>query len=372
MTNEVPLLDLHAQFRTIEPEIRKAIDAVLASQRFILGPEVESLEKECADYVSCKYGIAVSSGSDALLVALMALGIKEGDEIITSPHTFFATAGAIARLGAKPVFCDIELQTYNLDPTQVKSKVTSRTKAFLPVDLFGQSADLAPLVELSQAHSIPIIEDAAQAIGTEYQGKRVGSFGQISCFSFFPSKNLGAMGDAGLVTTHDAALAEKLRVLRSHGSKPKYFHKYIGGNFRMDALQAAILRVKLRHLESWTSARQKNADRYDHLFRDAGLEEVVVPWRRPKDRHIFNQYVLRVPRRDELKKFLADKGIQTEIYYPLPMHLQECFAYLGHKKGDFPKSEEAANHSIAIPIFPELTSAQQEMVVSAIRSFYRS
>ncbi|MFH1262550.1 MAG: DegT/DnrJ/EryC1/StrS family aminotransferase [Pseudomonadota bacterium] len=371
MTGKVPLLDLHAQYRSIESELRAALEKVFASQHFILGPEVEALEKEIAPYVGCQHGIGVTSGSDALLVSLMVLGVGPGDEVITVPHTFFATVGAISRLGAKPVFVDVEPTSFNMDPKKLEKAFTSRTKALIPVHLFGQAADMAPIVDLCKKRNVPIIEDAAQAIGTEYQGKRVGTFGTTCCFSFFPSKNLGAMGDGGMVTTNDPDLAEKLRIYRGHGSKPKYYHKYVGGNFRLDALQAAILRVKFKHLDSWTKKRQENADRYDRLFKDAGLEKfVTLPWRRKGDRHIFNQYVIRGPKRDELKKHLTEKGVGTEIYYPLPLHLQECFRDLGHKTGDFPESEKAANDSMAVPIYPELTPAQQEQVVGVIREFY--
>ena len=372
VNERIPLLDLRSQFRTIEKEARAAIDRVLASQRFILGPEVEALEQEISAYVGCKFGVGVSSGSDALLIALMVLGVGPGDEVITSPYTFFATGGAISRVGARPVYVDIEPNSFNIDPNKVESAITKKTKAIIPVHLFGQGAEMKPILDAADRHGIPVIEDAAQAIGAEYQGRRLGSMGRIGCFSFFPSKNLGAFGDAGMVTTNDADLAEKLRIFRSHGSKPKYFHKWIGGNFRIDALQAAILRAKFAHLETWTKARQRNADRYDRLFTEAGVSEfVTTPWRRPGDRHIFNQYVLRTKRRDDLKKFLAEKGIETEIYYPLPLHLQECFAYLGYKKGACPESERAAQDTLAIPVYPEITESQQARVVETIRAFFR-
>lgn len=372
MTETIPLLDLHAQFRSIESEIRAAMDRVLESQHFILGPEVNALEKEIAAYARCQYAIGVTSGSDALLVALMVLGVGPGDEVVTSPHTFFATVGAISRLGAKPVFADIELDSYNLDPKKIERVLTPKTRALIPVDLFGQAADMGPMMKLCTDRKIPIIEDAAQAIGTEYQGKRIGSLGAIGCFSFFPSKNLGGFGDGGMVTSNDPTLAEKLKIFRAHGSKPKYFHKYVGGNFRLDALQAAVLRVKLKYLDQWTSARQRNADRYDRLLANGKLEEFVTPpWRRPGDRHIFNQYVIRVKKRDELRKHLSDHGIQTEIYYPLPMHMQECFAYLGYKRGDFPLAERAADETFAIPVYPELTESQQARVIETIQAFYK-
>jgi len=372
MTHQIPLLDLHAQFKSIEPQIRQAIDGVLASQHFILGPEVDAFEKKIAEYVSCKHAIGVTSGSDALLMALMVLDLEPGDEVITTPYTFFATVGAIARMQLKPVFVDIDPRSYNIDVSQIAAKMNAKTKVILPIHLFGQSADMKPIMDLVKGKNITVIEDAAQAIGTEYQGVRSGSIGQISCFSFFPSKNLGAMGDAGLVTTQDDALAEKLKIYRAHGSKPKYFHKYVGGNFRIDALQAAILRVKLNYLDQWTAGRQKNAANYDRLFGELDTQKVIgLPWVRPGDRHIFNQYILRVPRRDELKKYLADNGVQTEVYYPRSMHQQECFAFLGYKEGDFPESEKAANETLAIPVYPELTADQQAYVVDLILKFYR-
>jgi dTDP-4-amino-4,6-dideoxygalactose transaminase len=373
VSEKIPLLDLQAQFRVVEKDVRSAIDRVLSSQRFILGPEVEGLEQEVSAYVGCRFGIGVSSGSDALLIALMALGVGPGDEVVTSPYTFFATGGAIARVGAKPVYVDIEPRSFNVDPKKAESALTKKTKAVIPVHLFGQGSDMAPILEMAKSRGLAVIEDAAQAIGAEYQGKRLGSMGVVGCLSFFPSKNLGAMGDAGMVTTNDAELAEKLRIFRSHGSKPKYFHKWIGGNFRIDAIQAAILRAKFPHLENWTKARQQNAERYDRIFKEAGLEEfVALPWRRAEDRHIFNQYVIRVKRRDELKKHLAVKGIETEIYYPLPLHLQECFAYLGYKKGSCPESEKAAQETLAIPNYPEITEEQQGRVVAVIREFLKT
>jgi dTDP-4-amino-4,6-dideoxygalactose transaminase len=370
MNEKVQLLDLKAQFRSIEKDVREAIDRVLASQHFILGPEVEALEAEVAPYVGCKHAIGVTSGSDALLIALMVLGVGPGDEVVTTPFTFFATVGAIVRVGAKPVFADIEPTSFNIDPAKLEKVLTNRTKAVIPVHLFGQTADMDPIMKLCAPRKIAVIEDAAQAIGTEYQGKRAGSIGSIGCFSFFPSKNLGAMGDGGMVSTNDPELAEKLKIFRSHGSKPKYFHKYVGGNFRLDALQAAVLRAKLKHLDAWTQKRLENADRYDRLFTDAGLPRWVrIPWRRKGDRHIFNQYVIRTPKRDELRKYLGDQGVQTEIYYPLSLHMQECFKDLGYKPGDFPESEKAAADTVALPIYPELPPAHQERVVSVIRDF---
>ncbi len=372
MNDKIPLLDLHTQFKEIEKDVRSAIERIFLSQNFILGPEVDNLEQEIASYVSCKSGIGTSSGSDAVLAALMALKIGPQDEVITSSYTFFATAGAISRVGAKPVFVDIEPNSFNLNVGKIERLITKQTKAVIPVHLFGQACEMAPLLELCKTKNIPMIEDAAQAIGTEYQGKRIGSFGVIACFSFFPSKNLGAMGDGGMVTTNDESLAEKLRILRSHGSKPKYFHHVIGGNFRLDALQAAILQAKFKYLDAWTLARQRNADIYDQLIQQEELEEFITPpWRRLNDRHIFNQYVIRAKNRDHLKNHLSEQGIQTEIYYPLPMHLQPCFSYLGHQKGDFPEAEKAAQESLAIPIYPELNKNQQEQIVVSIKEFYK-
>jgi dTDP-4-amino-4,6-dideoxygalactose transaminase len=386
MTN-VPLLDLKAQFAQIRSEVMPIIEQVCASQRFILGEHVIGLEAEVARYCASAAGIGVSSGTDALLLALMALGIGAGDEVITSPFTFFATAGTIARLGARPVFCDIDPVSFNLSPAAVRNFVDrqcsvqggqlinratgGRVKALMPVHLYGQSADMDPLMAIARQHGLKVIEDAAQAIGTEYKGTRVGSIGDIGCFSFFPSKNLGAFGDAGLCTTNDAALAESMRVLRVHGGKPKYFHAVIGGNFRIDELQAAVLRVKLKYLDGWTAARQRNAAFYSAALAASGLANLVAsPSAAENGRHIFNQYVVRVQNRDALKDFLTARGIGTEIYYPVPMHLQKCFAYLKHGAGDFPESELAAEETLALPIYPELEQAQLDAVVASISEFY--
>lgn len=369
----VPLLDLKAQYATIRTEVQSAMDRVVESQYFILGPEVKALEEEVAAYSQCKYGIGVSSGTDALLVALMALNIGLGDEVITTPYTFFATAGCIARLGAKPVFVDIDPATYNIDPAGIEAKITPRTKAILPVHLFGQMADMEPIMVVAERYNLPVIEDAAQAIGSEYAGRRAGSIGRLACFSFFPSKNLGGFGDGGMVTTNDAALAERVNILSKHGAQPKYYHKLVGGNFRLDALQAAVLRVKLKYLDEWSAGRQRNAALYRRLFRAAGLEgEVGLPTELPDVRHIYNQFVIRSRRRDELMAHLKAHKIGTEIYYPVPMHLQECFADLGHTVGDFPHSEAAANESLALPIYPELTEEMLRTVVNTIDAFYKS
>jgi len=388
MTN-VPLLDLKAQYAQIRAEVMPIIEEVCASQRFILGEHVLALEAEVAAYCASAAGVGVSSGTDALLLALMALGVGAGDEIITTPFTFFATAGTIARLGARPVFCDIDPVSFNLSPqavsdfidqhcrvqgSQLLNRATGgRIKGLMPVHLYGQSADMDPLMAVAKQYNLKVIEDAAQAIGTEYQGVRVGSIGDIGCFSFFPSKNLGAFGDAGLCTTNDAELAESMRVLRVHGGKPKYFHAVIGGNFRIDELQAAVLRVKLKYLDGWTAARQRNAAYYTAAFGAAsGAMNLITPQATVKGRHIFNQYVVRVQNRDALKDHLTAQGIGTEIYYPVPLHLQKCFSFLKHAPGDFPQSERAAAETLALPIYPELTQTQLDHVVASVAAFYHS
>jgi dTDP-4-amino-4,6-dideoxygalactose transaminase len=388
----VPLLDLKAQYATIREEIREAIDRVAESQHFILGPEVERLEKEVAAYSQCEFGIGVSSGSDALLVSLMAIDLKPDDEIITTPYTFFATAGAVVRLGGKPVFVDIDSLTYNLDPAAVEAAVTEKTRAIMPVHLYGQMADMNPLMELARRNDLYVIEDAAQAIGSEYEGRRAGSIGHLSCFSFFPSKNLGGFGDGGMLTTNDPELADRVKLLRNHGYRPKYYNKVVGGNFRLDAIQAAVLSVKLKYLDLWTEARQRNAARYRELFSEtelsipsSGLSRpaadanssqlsemagVILPEEAPNRRHIYNQFVIRCGRRNELITYLKERKIGTEIYYPVPMHLQECFADLGYSAGDFKESERAAAETLALPIYPELTDEMMITVVEAIEAFY--
>jgi dTDP-4-amino-4,6-dideoxygalactose transaminase len=375
----VPLLDLKAHHEPLHQEIMTALEQTVRSQAFILGPEVGKLEERVAAYCQATYGVGVTSGTDALLVALMALGVGPGDEVITTPYSFFATAGAIARLGAKPALVDIEPTTYNIDPTKIEGAVTPKTKAIIPVHLYGQCADMAPIVDLARRRNLGVIEDAAQAIGAEYRdGRRACSMGTIGCLSFFPSKNLGCLGDGGMAVTNDPDLAERMRVLRVHGSKPKYYHKLIGGNFRLDTIQAAVLNVKLNYLDGWTKRRQENATRYQALFHQRGLVQtgsvrLPVPVYRDSGAthyHIYNQFVLRVERRDELLAHLKQKGIGAEIYYPVPFHLQACFRYLGHKEGDFPESERAARETLAIPIYPELTLEQQTEVVEGIASFY--
>jgi len=365
----VPMLDLKAQYRTIKAEVEAAIAEVMESQYFILGPKVKECEEAVAAYCSCSHGVGVSSGTDALLICLMAEGIGPGDEVITTPYTFFATGGSIARTGATPVFVDIDPITYNINPGLIEEKITAKTRAVIPVHLFGQMAEMDPIMAIARKHNLVVIEDAAQAIGSEYKGRRAGSIGDYGCFSFFPSKNLGCAGDGGMVVTNDPERAEKLAVMRAHGSKPKYHHKVIGGNFRLDALQAAVVSAKLPHLDGWTAARQANARRYEKLFAQAGLATRVSLPVIAQSRHIFNQYVVRVPRRDELMAHLQDNNIGCAIYYPVPLHLQECFAHLGYKEGDLPESEKAARETIAIPIYPELTDDQASRVVRCIAEF---
>jgi dTDP-4-amino-4,6-dideoxygalactose transaminase len=366
---KVPLLDLRAQYAPLRQEIRAAMDRVCDSQYFILGPEVEALEQDLATFCGAKFAVGVSSGTDALLIALMALNIGPGDEVITTSYSFFASSGTVARLGAKPVFVDIEAESFNIASARVEAKMTQKTKAVLPVHLYGRCAELDPILEAASKRGIPVVEDAAQAIGaTDARKRQAGTVGTMGCFSFFPTKNLGAFGDGGLVTTNDAALAEQLKILRVHGSKPKYHHKVVGGNFRLDALQAAILRVKLPHLGAWSAGRRRNAERYRSLFEKAGLGSKVAL---PKDvpGHIYNQFVIRTAKRDGLQAFLAEKGVGTEIYYPVPLHLQECFAPLGIRKGDLPVSEAVAADSLALPIYPELSEEQQAYVVRQIAAF---
>lgn len=383
----VPLLDLKPQYETIAARTRAAIEAVCASQHFILGSEVKTLETRLAAYTQTRHGIGVSSGTDALLLALMALRIGPGDAVITSPYTFFATAGTIARTGARPLFCDIEPATFNLCPRAVRELIEgqcerregvlvhrasgTRVKALMPVHLYGQVCPMEQLLALAREAQLAVIEDAAQAIGArDAGGRQAGSFGDIGCFSFFPTKNLGAFGDAGLCVAQDDALAEHMRVLRVHGGQPKYHHAFIGGNFRIDELQAAVLNVKLDYLDDWSRRRAENARIYDAAFARAGLEEVTTPTALPGFHHIYNQYVIRVRRRDALREALGRDGVGTEIYYPIPLHLQQCFAYLGHRAGEFPESERAALETLALPIYPELTSEQLQYVVGRIAAFY--
>lgn len=363
---KVPLLDLKAQYATIRDEVLGAVSEVLESQVCIGGPKVAELEREVAELSGCRYAVGASSGTDALLNTMMSLGLGPGDEVITTPFTFFATAGCIARTGATPVFVDIDSRTYNIDPGRIEAAVTPRTKAIVPVHLFGQMADMDPIMEIAGRHGLAVIEDAAQAISATYNGRQAGSIGTAGCFSFFPSKNLGAAGDGGMIVTNDEALYDRLTIMRNHGSKPKYYHQYVGGNFRLDPIQAAILMVKLPHLTEWSEARRRNAAWYDQSL--AALE-VVTPYIRPDCVSIYNQYVLRTENRDELIAHLKSNEIGVEIYYPVPMHLQKCFAHLGYKKGDLPESEKAAEEVLALPIYPELTPAMLEHVVATVAQF---
>jgi len=376
---KVPFFDLSIQFKALEGEIKSALDEVMKDQKFILGPQVEILEQAIAQYCQTQYAIGVASGSDALLLSLMALGINSGDEVILSPFTFFATAGSISRLGAIPVFTDIDPDTYNIDPSKIEEEVTRSTKAIIPIHLFGQCADMDPLLQLARSKNLFVIEDAAQALGSEYKpfsnsiSRKAGQMGDLGCFSFYPTKNLGAFGDAGMIVTDNPQLAENIRILRVHGSNPKYFHKWVGINSRLDTIQAAILIVKFHYLEDWTKERQRKAFRYHTLFQDltSSLPELQLPNIQYENRHIFNQYVIRVPERDKLKQFLMEEGIGTDIYYPLPLHLQECYSNLKYRRGDLPNSEKAAEEILALPIFPELTEDQQDYVVDRIRAFYK-
>jgi dTDP-4-amino-4,6-dideoxygalactose transaminase len=385
----VPLLDLKLQYKSLKNELDKALIRIAESQYFILGPEVEKMEKAFCNYLNCKYAIGVSSGTDALLIALMALNIKPGDEVIVPTYSFFATAGVVSRMNAIPVFADIDPVTFNIDPKDIEKRITKKTKAIIPVHLYGQSCEMDKIMEIAKKHNLRVVEDGAQAIGVQYKdGKHVGTIGDIGCYSFFPSKNLGCFGDGGLVVSNNDELGEKLRILRVHGGKPKYYHKIIGGNFRLDALQAAVLNVKLPHLDNWSAKRRKNAELYTELFIKAGLAEdtgktefnnknkILLPKAVYKDSgsknyHIYNQYIIRVKERDAVRKYLSDKAIGTEIYYPVPFHLQECFSSLGNKKGEFPLAEEAADDSIALPIYPELTHEQQKYVVDEIALYIK-
>ncbi len=384
---KVPLLDLKPQYNSLKLELDEALLRVAESQYFILGPEVDKMEKEFCNFLGSKYAYGVSSGTDALLLALMAIDINPGDEVILPTYSFFATAGVVARLNAVPVLTDCDPVTFNIDPNDIEKRITKKTKAIIPVHLYGQSADMDPIMEIAQKHNLYVIEDAAQAISTQYKnGKSVGTIGHIGCYSFFPSKNLGCFGDGGLVTTNDDELAYKLKIMRVHGGDPKYYHKVIGGNFRIDALQAAVLSVKLPHLNSWSQKRRNNAELYSKLFIEKGLasaegmtqfndiEKILLPKAvyesdTLQNFHIYNQYVVRVKHRDELRAFLTDKSIGTEIYYPIPFHLQECFNYLGHNKNDFPVSEFCADTSVALPIYPELSGEQINYVVDSIEEF---
>jgi dTDP-4-amino-4,6-dideoxygalactose transaminase len=367
----VPLLDLKAQYTPLRQELLDAVTRVCDSQRYIGGPEVEGLERELCGTLGYAHAIGLSSGTDAVLAALMAMDIGPGDEVITPTYSFFATAGCVVRVGATPVLVDSEPDTFNIDTGAAIAAITPRTRAIIPVHLFGQPAEMAPIMEAANARGIAVIEDAAQAIGCTYRGRAIGTIGAIGAFSFFPSKNLGAFGDAGFVSATDDAVAKKLRLLRTHGMEPKYYHHIVGANFRIDAVQAAVLRVKLPHLAGWTAGRQRNAARYRALFADAAIGDVSLPVEAPNRTHIYNQFVIRAPRRDALRAHLDAARIGSEIYYPVPFHLQDCFKDLGYRPGAFPVAEAQANDSLALPIYPELTEAQQAAVVNAIRTFYR-
>jgi len=362
----VPLLDLHAQYEPLRDDMIAAVAEVLDSQAYIGGPKIAELERRVAALSGCEHAIAVSSGTDALLACLMALHIGPGDEVLTSPFTFFATAGSIARTGARPVFADIDPRTFNIDPALIEQAITPRTRAIIPVHLFGQVCDMDPILEVASRHGVPVIEDAAQAIGASYKGRAAGSFGTAGCFSFYPSKNLGAAGDGGMIVTHDPALAERLAIMRNHGMQPRYFYRFIGANFRLDAVQAAVLLVKLPHLEAWSEARRRNAAWYNARFAGSA---VCTPYVRPDCASIYNQYVVRLRRRDEAAEFLKARGIGTDIYYPLPLHVQDCFRYLGYSPGDFPRAEAAAREVLALPVYPEMTEEQREYVAAALLEF---
>ena len=366
-----PFLDLKAEYAGMKEDIRAAVDKVFESQQFIMGPEVKQLEAAIAAFIGSSFAIGCASGSDALLLVLMALGADSGDEVITPPFTFVATAGSISRLKAKPVFVDIDRETYNLDVTHLEAAITRRTKAIMPVHLFGLPAEMEKITEIARAHGLPVIEDAAQSIGARYHDQHVGNIGACGCFSFFPSKNLGGAGDGGMITTSDPELAERISVLRDHGSRKKYHYDLLGMNSRLDSLQAAILLVKFKHLEAMSKARRRNADRYRQLFREAGLDKRIALPVEPRGlHHVYNQFVIRVPQRDQLREYLRGCGIPTEIYYPSPLHLQPAFSDLGYRAGDFPQSEEASQHVLALPVFPQMTEEQQKIVVDGIAQFF--
>lgn len=372
----VPLLDLKAQHEPIRKDLLAAMERVLDQNNFILGREVSELEERVAAYSGTRYAVGVSSGTDALVAALMALDLKPGDEVITTPLSFFATVGAIVRLGAIPVFVDIDPVTYNLDPSRIEAAITPRTRAIIPVHLYGQCADMAPILQVASAHNLAVVEDAAQAIGAEYgDGRRAGSMGTMGCFSFFPSKNLGGLGDGGMIVTNDEPLAERLRVLRVQGGKPKYYHRVLGGNFRLDTIQAAVLNVKLPYLDRWTALRQQHADLYESLFRSLNVEsefgvrlpQAVYKQNGVRHYHIYNQFVIGVPKREALREYLKAKGIGTEIYYPVPLHRQECLQNLGYQEGAYPEAERACRDLVALPIYPELNEDQQHYVAQSVR-----
>ena len=370
---KVPLLDLKEQYKSIKEDVDARVAKVFESQYFINGPEVNECEAAIADYCNTKYATGVSSGTDALLLSLMVAGVGYGDEVITSDYSFFATAGCVSRLGAKPVFVDINPATYNIDTSKIEEKITGKTQAIIPVHLYGQLADMDSILEIAKKYDLIVIEDGAQAIGAEYKGKRCGSFGHFGCFSFFPSKNLGAAGDGGIVVTNDADLDENMKVFRNHGMQPKYYHKFIGGNFRLDSIHAAVILAKLPHLDSWSNGRKKNADYYRKLFEGSGLigNGVINLPVEVEDRHIYNQFIIRVEKRDAVRDYLLENGVGCEVYYPVPFHKQECFSDLNCNASDFPESSKAADETLALPIYPELTNEQMEIVVNTIGDFYK-
>jgi dTDP-4-amino-4,6-dideoxygalactose transaminase len=366
---QVPLLDLKAQYSKIKSEVLPAIEQVCDSQWVCLGPAVEAFESAIATYCDCSYALGVSSGSDALLAGLMALDIGPGDEVITSPFTFFATAGAISRVGARPVFVDVDLQSYNIDPDKIEEKITEKTKAIIPVHLFGQCAPMKPILALAKKYHIRVVEDAAQAIGATQEGAKAGSMGDLGCFSFYPTKNLGAFGDAGLITTNDQSLAEKLKILRDHGQYPRYHYHMVGGNFRLDAIQGAVLSIKLKYIDQWNQARREHAALYDQRLADS---EVTIPAVHEKNTSVYHQYTIRAPQRDTLKQYLTEQGIGTAVFYPKPLHLQDCFRDLGYQEGDFPIAERLCQEVLSLPIYTELTAEQIDYVADTIRSFYKA
>jgi dTDP-4-amino-4,6-dideoxygalactose transaminase len=363
---KVPFLDLKRQYGTIKKEIDEAVFSVLSNTQFILGPEVKSFEEKVAAYCGAKFAIGVASGTDALLLSLRACGVKPGDEVITSSFSFFASAGVISRLGAVPVFADIDAETYNIDPDQIEKKISQKTKAIMPVHLFGQCADMDPILKIAKEHNLKVVEDAAQAIGAEYKGRKAGTMGDFGCFSFFPSKNLGGAGDGGMVVTNGPEMAEMIRILRVHGSKPKYYHSTIGYNSRLDTIQAAILGVKLKYLDGWSKERRKHAETYNSALKNF---DIITPKEESFSYHIYNQYTIAVKDRDELRKYLKEKEIGHDSYYPVPLHLQECYSFLGYREGDLPISEKRAEEVVSIPIYPELTGEEQEYVISTIKEF---
>lgn len=369
---KIPMLDLSEQYFSLKDELISTLDDVMSSSRFILGDHVKKLENNVAEYVNAKYGIGVANGSDAIHIALQAFGVKEGDEVITTTFTFFATAGSIARLGAKPVFVDIDPETFNIDPNKIEEAITEKTKAIIPVHLYGQAADMDPIMEIARKHNLIVVEDAAQAIGAEYKGKKIGEIGDATTYSFFPTKNLGAYGDGGMVVTSNEEAAEQMRIIRVHGSKPKYYHQILGYNSRLDEMQAAVLNVKFPHLNTWSEKRKQNADHYTRLINERLDGVVKPPVEREYNKHVFHQYTLRVEKRDELQAFLKENGVASMVYYPVPLHLQPVFAYLGYKEGDFPVAEKACKEALSLPMFPELKLEQQEYIIEQITKFYRN